>query len=35
MLFDLGFSKPKGLSDVIDFEVGPLRKKSLTVHSSS
>lgn len=31
MLFDLGFPMPKGLSDVIDFEVVPSRKRHLTV----
>lgn len=32
MLFDLGFQRPKGLSDVIDFEVAPRRKRRLAVH---
>ena len=32
MLFDLGFQRPKGLSDVIDFEVAPRRKRHLAVH---
>ena len=32
MLFDLSFQRPKGLSDVIDFEVAPRRKRHLAVH---
>lgn len=28
MLFDIGFPRPKGLRDVIDFEVVPLEKEA-------